>query len=163
YAMAFAAMLTWALRAGLDWDWEMPVLTLWVFCAGGAVLATPRPGSDLSPDEEERRLGDPPRVLRIVLALGCLFVALTPYRVAQSQAALDASVKAFDRGDCATAIDRALDSLEAEQVRPEPRLILTYCDLRLGQPTLALKEIQAAVDRDPNNWRLRYVLAINLA
>jgi hypothetical protein len=163
YAAAFAVLLTWGLRAGLDWDWEMPVVTLWVFCAGGAVLATPRPGSGLSPEEEERRLGDPPRLLRVVLALGCLLVAITPLHMAQSQARLDSAVRAFKHGDCNRAIDQAVSSVEAEQVRPEPRLVLTYCDLRQGQPTLALRQIQAAVDRDPDNWQLRYVLAVNRA
>ena len=34
---------------------------------------------------------------------------------------------------------------------------------QLGQPRLALKQIEAAVKRDPEDWRLRYVLAVNRA
>jgi hypothetical protein len=101
--------------------------------------------------------------MRLVLGLGCLLLALTPYHVAVSQTRLDAAVAAYKTGNCPKAIDEALASLDAEQVRPEPRLILTYCDLRLGQPTLALTQIQEAVDRDPEDWRLRYVLAVNRA
>ena len=34
-----AALLTWALHAGLDWDWEMPALTLIAILLAGAVIA----------------------------------------------------------------------------------------------------------------------------
>ncbi len=162
-AAAFAFLLLWGLRAGLDWDWEMPVVTLTAFCVGGAVLATPVWREGLDTSEEPRALGDAPRLMRVVLGLGCLLLAITPYKIAQSQTRLDDAVAAYRHGNCATAVDRALSSLDAEQVRPEPRLILTYCDLRFGQPTLALQQIQAAVKRDPDDWRLRYVLAVNLA
>jgi len=161
FAAAFTFLLVWGLRAGLDWDWEMPVVTLTAFCVGGAVLAAPswREGDDA--EAEPRRLADPPRLMRVLLGLGCLLLALTPYRVAVSQDRLDAAVAAYGHGNCPRAIDQALASLDAEQVRPEPRLILTYCDLRLGQPRLALTQIEAAVKRDPQDWRLRYVLAVN--
>lgn len=44
-----AAMLTWAAHAGLDWDWEVPALTLVALTLAGAALAAgevsrPRPG-----------------------------------------------------------------------------------------------------------------------
>jgi hypothetical protein len=39
YAAAFAAALTWTIHAGLDWDWQMPVVTLPVFALAGAALA----------------------------------------------------------------------------------------------------------------------------
>lgn len=164
YAAAFAALLVWALRAGADWDWEMPVVTLWVFCVGGAVLATPLRGRGQAaePEAEPRRVGAPPRLLRVVLGLGCLLLAITPFRVAQSQRHLDAAAAAYGRGDCGEAVERALSSLEAEQVRPEPRLVLAYCNLRLGRPRLALRQAQAAVQRDPESWRARYVLAVTL-
>lgn len=41
YAALFAAGLAWALHAGVDWDWQMPAVTLWVFALGGAALAAP--------------------------------------------------------------------------------------------------------------------------
>jgi hypothetical protein len=163
FAAAFTFLLVWGLRAGLDWDLEMPVVTLTAFCVGGAVLATPRWQEGADPEIEPRRLADPPRLMRVVLGLGCLLLALTPYRVAVSQDRLDDAVAAYKQGNCPKAIDQALASLDAEQVRPEPRLVLAYCDLRLGQPRLALNQIEAAVKRDPEDWRLRYVLAVNRA
>ena len=45
---AHAALLGGAiallLHAGIDWDWEMPAVTAWVFCAGGLALARPASG-----------------------------------------------------------------------------------------------------------------------
>ena len=39
YGALLAVCVVWALRAGIDWDWEMPVVTL-VFCAvAGAALS----------------------------------------------------------------------------------------------------------------------------
>jgi O-antigen ligase len=32
-AASFAAAVVWMLHSGLDWDWEMPVLSLWLFAA----------------------------------------------------------------------------------------------------------------------------------
>jgi O-antigen ligase len=39
YAALFAAALAWTVHAGIDWDWEMPAVTVWLFCIGGAALA----------------------------------------------------------------------------------------------------------------------------
>ena len=47
YAVLFCATLSWMVAAAVDWHWEMPVVTLWLFMAGGAALAQARgrPGS----------------------------------------------------------------------------------------------------------------------
>ncbi len=39
FAALLAAGIGWAIAAGVDWDWEMPAVTLWLFAFGGAVLA----------------------------------------------------------------------------------------------------------------------------
>ena len=54
YATVFAAALAWAIAAGIDWHWEMAVVTLWFFALGGAALA--------------REPRDAPRRIRAVLA-----------------------------------------------------------------------------------------------
>jgi len=77
-----------------------------------------------------------------------------------SQRSLDAAAHAFRHDDCATAIDRGLDSIETLPVRPEPYRIVGLCDVRLGEPTLAMRAMRSAVHRDPREWRYRYGLAI---
>ena len=151
HAAAFAVVLAWALHAGIDWDWEMPVVTLAVFALGGAGLALPRGSALLRP---------PGRGTRVTVGLALLVLAATPVLIAVSQEHLDAAVDAFERGDCAAAIDAALDSTAALGVRPEPFELLGYCDVRLGQPALGVRMIERAVSRDPENWELRYGLAL---
>jgi hypothetical protein len=42
-AVAGAALAAWAIHAGVDWDWEMPALTLVAVLLAGSVLAQERP------------------------------------------------------------------------------------------------------------------------
>jgi hypothetical protein len=153
-AAVAAAMLAWGLHAGLDWDWEMPAVTLWVFALGGALLASAAAagGSRVAPG----------RTVRVALALGCLVLAVTPALLIRSQTRLDTADRALQTGRCPAAVDAALDSLEALGVRAQPFQILGYCDVRLGLPELAVQAMQQAVRRDPRNWETHYGLALVL-
>jgi O-antigen ligase len=154
YAGLFAAALAWALHAGLDWDWEMPVVTLWVFAAGGAALATRRARTG--------PVRTPGRLPRVVAGLGLLLVAVTPALIAISQSRLDAGVSAFHRHDCDAASDEALRANSVLPARPEPFELLAYCDARAGLEPLAARMMNQAIDRDRDNWELRYGRAIVL-
>ena len=152
-----AIVLMWGLRAGLDWDWEMPVVTVWVLIAGGALLARPAAAAQSRGGLVPSRLG------RVLLGLGVLIVLITPALVTQSQARLQESIRAFRAGDCQAALDKALDSNSVLSVRPEPFLVIGFCDVRIGQPRLGVEAMQAAIDRDPDNWTYRYALALTKA
>ena len=152
YAALAAMAVAWLLRAGVDWDWEMPVITVWLFALGGAVLARPEDGRSL--------LWRPPRLARIVIGLLVLALALTPALIYLSQHHIDRSAESFRRGDCTTAVDRALEATSVLSVWPEPFEILGYCDTRLGRPRLAVRAMEEAVERDPEAWELRYGLAL---
>ena len=147
----FAAGLAWVLHAGIDWHWEMPAVTFWFFAAGGLALAAPGTGA------AGPRTGT---IGRTLAALGCLLLALVPARVFLSEAPLRDSARAFAAGDCATAIDRALDSNARFGLRPEPFIVLGYCDVRIGQTDLALNAMRNAVRKDPGNWEGHYGLAL---
>jgi hypothetical protein len=45
-AGACAALTAWALHAGLDWDWEMPGLTLVAIVLAGLVIAAADDGDN---------------------------------------------------------------------------------------------------------------------
>jgi O-antigen ligase len=150
-AALFTAGLIWALHAGIDWDWELTATGAWLFAAGGICLAAPA---------GEARLRAPGRVARIVLGLGCLALALTPFQVLRSQAGLDDAAAAFEARDCPRAIDGALSSLEGTRSRPEPYLLLGYCDTRLGLHDLAVRNMELATERDPQSWQAWYGLAV---
>jgi hypothetical protein len=154
-AAVAAIVLMWGIRAGLDWDWEMPVVTVWVLIAGGALLARPAysEGTGLVP----ARLG------RVLLGLGVLVLLVTPALITQSQARLQESIRSFRAGDCGAALNSALDANSALSVRPEPFLVIGFCDVRIGRPKLGVESMQAAIDRDPDNWTYRYALALTKA
>jgi O-antigen ligase len=153
-AAALSAGAALLLHAGLDWDWEMPALFAWLFMVGGIACAR-TPAS--------ARRSSPGRLARVLAGLACLLLALTPALVMTSQARLDASAQAFERDDCATTVDAALDSAEALPVRAEPFELIAYCDLRAGEPALAVAAFQAARRRDPGAWQYAYGLAVACA
>jgi hypothetical protein len=45
-AGACAALTAWALHAGLDWDWEMPGLTLVAIVLAGLLIAAADDGDN---------------------------------------------------------------------------------------------------------------------
>jgi len=153
-AAAAAIVLMWALRAGIDWDWEMPVVTVCVLIVGGALLARPTPvANGLVPT----------KLARLLMGLGVLVLLITPALITQSQARLQQSIRDFRAGDCSGALNSALDANAALSVRPEPFLVIGFCDVRIGQPQLGIQAMEAAISRDPDNWTYRYGLALTKA
>jgi len=150
YALVVAGGTMLALHAGVDWDWEMPALFVWLFGAGGVALAS----------RGEGRLGELGRTPRILAALAVLALAITPALFWWSQGPLDDAGEAWAARDCNTAIDEALTATERFGTRPEPWLVLAYCDARLGDYSLARRAADAARDRDPDNWQYAYGQAI---
>ena len=140
-----------AVHAGVDWDWEMPALFVWLFGGAGVVLAA---------REGTARLGELGRTPRVVAALAVLVLALTPALMWTSQGPLERAQEAFARNDCRTTIDSALQAIGRFGVRPEPWEVLGYCDARLGQYPLATRAMSAARARDPDNWQYAYGQAI---
>jgi O-antigen ligase len=141
-----AGTVVWAAHAGVDWDWEMPAVTAWVFAVGGLALAAP-PGT---------HRGEARRGLRLAVGIGCLLLTITPALVWRSQTRLTDAVQALERRDCLQATKAALDSNAAVGARPEPFEIISYCEVGTGRFASALSAVRAAEIRDPQNWELRY-------
>jgi O-antigen ligase len=156
YALVLALAAIWAVHAGVDWDWEMPVITLWLFALAGLGLSRPREEWD----ESAAASYEPSRIVRILAALALAALAIVPAAIAVSQSRLDSAVAEFGRGDCDAAIGSARGSLDALTLRAEPHEVIGYCGLRLGEGALALEAMEKAVDRDPGNWETHYGLAL---
>ncbi len=151
-AALLAALVAWALQSGIDWTWELPGASAWVFPLGGLALARRR--------ESGAALRPPGSTGRLVAGVGLLVLALTPAFMALSQRSLDEAVAALHRRDCATAIDRALASSGTLGARPEPYEVLGFCDVRIGRPQLGELMLRQAAERDPGSWEYQYGLAI---
>ncbi|MGI8728869.1 MAG: tetratricopeptide repeat protein [Solirubrobacteraceae bacterium] len=152
YATIFAAIVAWAVAAGFDWHWEMPVVTLWVFALGGAAIAGAR---DRVP--ATRFLGMLPR--SVIAIACCALLVLVPARLIISQDRLESTLVAYQEERCNEVSVLAEQSLDAVPSRPEPRELTAACQLRAGQATQAISTLRAAVQRDPDSWRLHYSLA----
>ncbi len=151
YGALLAAALVWALCAGVDWDWEMPVVTLGFFAAAGAALS-PRTGS--------RPGWVPGQNSRMILSVLCLLTLLTPVLIIGSQSRLDDAEHALSASDCAGADSSALSAIGWLDVRPEPYEILGFCDIARGQPRRGVVAMRQAVRHDPGSWETYYALAI---
>ena len=156
YAALLAATVTWAVHAGIDWDWELGAVTVWVFAAGGAALA--RAPSGVPGDR-----GPAGSVMRTVAVVAALAVAVPPLLVAVSQDHLDGAVAAYDRGDCATATERAEAARDRVAARAEPHAVLALCAAREGRAGQSLELARDAVARDPDDWQYRYAQALVVA
>jgi len=152
YGALLAASVAWALHAGVDWDWQMPVVTLGFFAAGGAALSPWRgsgPGWVPSPNS------------RLVMGLICLATLVVPVLIIASQGELNnAETALHSSSNCSTADSEALSSIGWLDVRPEPYEIVGFCDLERGQPRLGITAMDEAVHTDPGSWETYYTLAI---
>jgi hypothetical protein len=155
YAAVFAGLIAWALHAGIDWDWEMPAVTLWVFAAGGLVLAR---SADAPPSRWAEAAASLPVRLGSIAAFAAL--AVVPALVFISQARLDDSLDHFNGRQCPDAIDLARSATSVLGFRPEPYEVMGYCELRLGHAAAGVAAMEKAIDRDPNNWAYHQGLAI---
>jgi hypothetical protein len=155
YAAVLAGIVTWALHAGIDWDWEMPAVTLWVFAVGGVVLSR----SDREPPRlRPLRFGP-----RVAIVAAITVAAVAPALVLISEARLDESLDHFKAGNCAAAVESARSSSSALGLRAEPYEVVGYCELRAGSPRRGVVAMEKAVDRDPENWRYHLGLALGRA
>jgi O-antigen ligase len=152
YGAVFAATLALAIHAGVDWDWEMPVVMIWLFALAGAALAAP----------SRRRFPSGPLSVpvRVLAGAGLALLVLVPAHVAVSQKKIEDSFDAYGQNDCPQAIDLARSASDTLGTRPEPHEVIGYCYLRQGRGRQAVEEIQKAVSRDPDNWEYRYDLAV---
>jgi len=154
YGTVAGAVVTWLLAAGIDWHWEMPVVTLWLFALAGASLSR-------TPDESRAPPGVLPRMVGCVLLV--VAVAAGPARLATSQRHTDQAYAALVRGDCPDAERSALEATRALPPAAVPHEILAYCAARRDDPAAAARRFAQAARRDPSNWRYRLGLAAALA
>ena len=152
-AAGVTMLAAWAVHAGIDWDWEMPAVTLPAL-AMAACAAAGRPAAD---GAAEGRAPWWPRIAVVALLAA---IALTPLSVARSQPPMDAAVVAVRAGDCDAASAHARTSLARLSIRPQAHQVLALCALRAGHGDTALAHMRAALDLDPQDWRLRYDLAV---
>jgi len=152
FAALLAGALAWAGQASVDWLWEMPAVTLWLFAFGGAALAKRADG--------DARLPAWTIGVRVAGVAACLALIVLPARVALSQVRLDSSLEAVTAGNCERAAEDSRSALSALGERASPYHVIGFCAYQQGRPDEAVRAMREAVERDPGNWKLRYGLAL---
>lgn len=180
YGALLAGGVVWAVHAGVDWDWEMPVITLPFFAAAGLALSPPARagtgqrvlagaglGRSVTGAETGQRvnagagLGRGATIAgRLVLAPLCLAAIVLGVLMIGSQSRLTDAEHALYASDCAKAGSAARSSIKWLSARPQPYEILGFCDLRRGLPGLGVSAMDQALRRDPGSWESYYALAI---
>ncbi|HXV33798.1 MAG TPA: O-antigen ligase family protein [Gaiellaceae bacterium] len=140
------AYSVYAVQAGVDWLWEMPVPTTAALACGAALLVAGRPASS-------RRLTRPARVgvAGLALALGALsFVALIGNNATAS------SERALAAGKLEQAETHARRATTWLPWAAEPWLVLARTQRRSGDRRAARESLDRALELDPGNWLLWY-------
>jgi len=147
---AGGALAAYLLHAGVDWDWEIPVVTVpALFCA--AVLLVPdRP-------EVPVRLTGRRRAGAIALTLPVLAVALVAH-VGNRAAA--ASIDAATRGEPDQAVDHARRAISWAPWSDEPWQLRGEAELLLDDDAAAQISLTRAIELNPQNWSAWLDLAV---
>jgi len=134
--------IAFLVHAALDWDWEMPVVTMSAFACGAAVVAAARAGS--SPLHRRVRIGG------LVLTLGlaaCAFVFLLGTRD------LNAGQAAAAEGNASLAADAHAAERWAPW-SPDPPRWLASRQLDRGNRAAARRLLAVAIHKDGTDWSL---------
>ena len=146
---AVAAYVAYLVHAGVDWDWELPAVTIAALACGIGITAA-------AARDEDRWLATPVRWAAVAAALAVAPVAFVGLVGAS---ALSASQDALDRGRWAKAEDEARKAARWWRWSPEPWQRLGEAQLGAGDTSSAAASFRKAVSKDRHDWLLWYQLA----
>jgi len=147
---AVGAYVAYLLHAGVDWDWEVPAVTVpAIFCAA-FLLARGRP--DEPPWLTGRRRG-------ITLALLAPLAAVALVGSVGNRAA-SASIAANESGDPARGVAEAKRALSWSPWSEEAWQLRGEAELELDEAAAARRSLARALDRNPESWSAWFDLAV---
>jgi O-antigen ligase len=147
---ALGAYVAFVLHAGIDWDWEMPAVTLAALFCGAALLLAARGG-------ETPRLRRPWRAMGLTVAASLCALSLLGF--AGNRAAVAGS-DALDRSDLHTAAVEARRARRWEPWSAEPWRLLGETQLEAGEVARARASFRRGLDKDRGDWELWLDLAL---
>jgi O-Antigen ligase len=149
--VAVAAFVAFVGHAALDWDWEMPAVTLCGLTFAGCLLVAGRSKSTpVVLGASARALG----VLALLIVSGFAFVAMTGNR------ALGQAERASDRADPVTVTRHAHTAASWTPWSSEPLRLEADAALEQGLFARARRLYAKAIAKDPKNWELWLNLAL---
>ncbi len=150
-AVACGAYVAFLLHAAVDWDWEMPAVTLTgLFCAIVLLAAGRR-------DREPRALRSAVRIGGVATVAGLIAFALIALL---GNSAVSASSKSADGGHYARAESQAHDAMSFVPWSSEPWRRLGEAQALSGNLADARVSFRRAIEKDRRDWTLWYELAL---
>ncbi len=147
---AVGAFSAYLLHAAVDWDWEMPAVTIAALCCGAVLLARTRP------DEPPWLTGR-----RRAVALGLLAPIAAVALVAHvGNRAAAASIAATDTGDPERGLDEAKRAAAWAPWSEEALQLRGQAELALGDDVAARRSLSRALERNPQSWSTWLDLAL---
>lgn len=147
---AAGAYVAYLVHTGVDWDWELPAVTLVGLLCGVTILLYGRPaGKPLSL----------PSAARVALAGGAVAVALFALIGLVGNAALSSSQAAREGGNLSAAVTDARRARWVMPWSPAPWDALGRAQLAAGQLGNARSSFRKAISIDRGDWELWYDLA----
>jgi O-antigen ligase len=143
-AGALGAYVAFLVHAGIDWDWEMPAVTLAALACGIALLLAAR-------GTGERQLGTAPRIVGATAAALLGSVALLG--LVGNRAEL-ASANSLDAEQLHSAADEAQQARRWEPWSGTPWRLLGESQLQAGDVDHARSSFLRGIDEDPGDWEL---------
>ena len=147
---AFGAYVAYLAHAGVDWDWEMPAVTVPALLCGLAILVAGRRDGKARPLTQPGRVG----ALLVVLAFSTFaFVALV------GNSAL-AAAEAAVWSDPQKAETEAKKAVTWAFWSSEPWRVLAAAQSAKGDSAAARASLREAIAKEPRDWNLWYQLAL---
>ena len=143
--IVFAAYLAFCLHAGIDWDWEMPVVMLTGLLCGSGLLAAARP------EPGRRLLGQPARFAAVVAAAALAALAFVGL---VGNLALSANARAASHGNWRRAEAQARRASDWAPWSSEALDRLGLAQIAQGDQAAGVASIRRAIDKDPKRWQL---------
>ena len=148
----FGAYVAYLVHAGVDWDWELPAVTVAAFACGAALLALQ------GPRDGELVLGIRTRVVAGVITAivaGVAFVGL----IGSSALSASESAASAARPDWSEAEAEARKAKRWAPWSSEPWQRLGEAELGQGESSAARESFRKAIDKEPEDWLLWLRLA----
>jgi hypothetical protein len=167
-AALVALVAAWCLAAGIDWMWELTVVTVVaVACLGlltGPATARPAPLAKPGPTRlrwrgRVVRLPSVSLTARIGVAVLAVLVIAAQAIPLRAQTKIRDSQAAVAHGDAQAAIDDAEAAHDVQPWAASPHLQLALVREQTGDLLAARDEIASAIDDDRSDWRLWLVQA----